>query len=292
MHTSAVLPIALAAGLAAGQALAAPSDVHFVDRPGGRVSYSLAGPSDGRLAVLVPGVGDSRASYRYLEPILHEAGWRTAAISLRGLDESTTDWEDYSPSAVGSDVVALMDTLGADTVTVIGNSFGGAVAVWVAAERPEQVKSVVLLDAFVRDTGIPWYKLAMFKLALMRPWGLSAWTSVYKKAYVSHTPADLDEYTASLKAMLKEKGRWSSFMKMLWTPHHDAEARIPEVNAPVLAVMGEKDGDFDDPAEELRIQGELFGAQTVTIAGAGHYPHAEAPVETGTAITRFLKEIQ
>ena len=41
---------------------------HYLARPGGRIAYEVAG--EGPLVVLVPGMGDLRASYRLLAPLL------------------------------------------------------------------------------------------------------------------------------------------------------------------------------------------------------------------------------
>ena len=45
----------------------------YLDRPEGRVAYEVSG--DGPLVVLVPGMGDLRAAYRFLAPALEEAGY-------------------------------------------------------------------------------------------------------------------------------------------------------------------------------------------------------------------------
>lgn len=285
--------IALLPLIAAVPALANAADnVSFLNRGNGKVAYELSGPESKRLAILVPGVGDSRHSYRFLVPQLHAAGWRTVSLSLRGLDESSTNWEDFSPEAVGSDVVALIDTLGVDSVVVIGNSIGGPVTVWAAAERPEQVKGLVMIAPFIRETKMPWMKKVMFKLALARPWGVSAWIGAYKGSYPTNPPADFNQYVKNLKSMLKEKGRYATFQKMIWTSPAACEARIPEVKAPTLLIFGDKDKDFDDPAGEMKAVGELLGAKTLLVKGSGHYPQAEFPKITGKAIVDFIGSLK
>jgi MMPL family len=54
----------------------------YLDRPGGRIGYDVAGA--GPLVVLVPGMGDLRAAYRFLAPALRAAGYRVACTDLRG----------------------------------------------------------------------------------------------------------------------------------------------------------------------------------------------------------------
>ena len=58
----------------------------YLDRPEGRVGYDVAG--DGQLVVLVPGMGDLRAAYRFLAPALRDAGYRVATTDLHGHGDS------------------------------------------------------------------------------------------------------------------------------------------------------------------------------------------------------------
>jgi hypothetical protein len=51
---------------------ASPSATRYLTRPEGRVEYDVAGQAP--LVVLVPGMGDLRAGYRFLAPALRDAG--------------------------------------------------------------------------------------------------------------------------------------------------------------------------------------------------------------------------
>jgi alpha-beta hydrolase superfamily lysophospholipase len=58
----------------------------YLDRPDGRIGYDVAGA--GQLIVLVPGMGELRAGYRFLAPALRAAGYRVACTDLRGHGDS------------------------------------------------------------------------------------------------------------------------------------------------------------------------------------------------------------
>jgi alpha-beta hydrolase superfamily lysophospholipase len=58
----------------------------LLDRPEGRIGYEVAG--EGPLVVLLPGMGDVRAGYRFLAPALAETGYRVASTDLRGRGDS------------------------------------------------------------------------------------------------------------------------------------------------------------------------------------------------------------
>src|SRR5258708_27571019 len=69
------------------------TSTRYLEVPGGRLAYDDTGT--GLLVVCLPGLGDLRASYRFLAPRLVAAGYRVVTMDLRGLGESSTDWADY-----------------------------------------------------------------------------------------------------------------------------------------------------------------------------------------------------
>jgi pimeloyl-ACP methyl ester carboxylesterase len=91
---------------------------------------------DGPLVVCLPGMGDNRSTYRHLTPLLVAAGHRVVTLDPRGLGESDAVWPDYSPEAIGADLLDLLRHLDAGPAVLITNSYTGATAIWAAAEAP------------------------------------------------------------------------------------------------------------------------------------------------------------
>jgi pimeloyl-ACP methyl ester carboxylesterase len=263
-------------------------ETRLLDRPTGTIAYDDTG-GGGHLVVCVPGMGDVRGVYRYLVPALAAAGHRVVTMDVRGHGESSTGWDDHSAAAVGSDVVALLRRLDAGPADVVGGSMAAAAAVWAAAEAPELVAGIVLLGPFVRDVPQRGLKRVLMPLAsqlvALRP-GL--WGRYYRGLYPSRPPADLDAYVRALRANLAEPGRLAALRRMLAASKADAEARIDQVKAPALVVMGTADPDFDDPRAEAELVAGRLGARLVLVDGAGHYPQAERPDVTGPAIVEFV----
>jgi pimeloyl-ACP methyl ester carboxylesterase len=233
-------------------------------------------------------MGDLRDQYRFLAPALTSAGYRVVTMDLRGMGESSVDWPDYSAAAVGSDIVALVTHLGAKRAFVVGNSMAAAAAVWAAAQVPDRIGGIVLIGPFVRDVPAPWWSGALIKVAMMRPWGAASWSMYYKSLYPTSPPADLDKYRRALSANLKQAGRMEALQQMMSASKESCEARIPEVKAPVLVLMGTKDPDFNDPAAEANLVANRLHGHVVMVDGAGHYPHVEMHSEVGPLITKFL----
>src|SRR5580692_1226207 len=82
----------------------APAATQFLKLPDGQIAYDDSGGT-GPLIICVPGLGDVRQQYRFLAPRLVAAGFRVVTIDLPGHGESSVDWPDYSPAAVGADIV-------------------------------------------------------------------------------------------------------------------------------------------------------------------------------------------
>ena len=95
-------------------AMIKPATDNFLDRPGGRIAYADEG--SGPLVVMVPGLGDLKEEYRFLAPDLVEAGYRVVTMDIRGHGKSSVNWSDHTSAALGSDVVALVEHLGGETV--------------------------------------------------------------------------------------------------------------------------------------------------------------------------------
>jgi pimeloyl-ACP methyl ester carboxylesterase len=261
----------------------------FLERPGGRIAYEVRG--EGPLVVAVPGMGDLRSEYRALVPELVAAGYRVATMDLRGHGESDATFDAYDDVAAGTDLLALVEHLGGPAV-LVGNSMGAGAAVWAAAERPDLASALVLIGPFVRNAPTGFGATLAFRLALLKPWGPAAWNAWYARLYPGRAPADLAEHRGRIRESLRRPGHWRAFVATTHSSHAPAEARLGDVTAPTLVVMGEKDPDFKDPVAEARFVSDRLGGEVLTVPGSGHYPHAEFPEIVSPAIMRFLDGIR
>ncbi len=262
----------------------------FLDRDGCRIAYDdteTAGP----LVVCVPGLGDTRNAYRHLRPLLVAAGYRVVTVDLRGEGESTARWDDYSTTAVASDIVALVRHLDAGPAVLISNSYTGGPSFLVATEAPELFTALVLTDPFARVQPAPNF---VTKLAI---WGVShvasGWTSYWSTLYPTNKPADFAESKKALTATMREPGRMAALRGMLASSQAPGSAAAPHVTCPVLVVMGSADPDFKDPAGEAKtIAGMVPNGQVAMIENAGHYPATEYPQATADVILPFLASVR
>ena len=266
--------------------LSSSSTTEYLTRPDGRVAYDVAG-SGGTLIVLVPGMGDLRATYRILGPALVASGYRVATTDLRGHGDSDTTFASYGDAETASDVLALIEELGGPAV-VVGNSMGAGAAAFAASERPDLITGLVLVGPFVRNGHVNAVMRIMMRIAMATPWVATSWKSYLPRLYAGHKPTDLDAYLSSVIASVRRSGYGKAFSLTTRADHAPTEARLGQVHAPTLVVMGELDPDFPDPrAEADWIAAELDG-EVVMVADAGHYPQSQQPAEVSEAILGFL----
>ncbi len=267
-------------------------NTRYLEVQDGKIAFEEAGEDagSGPLVICVPGMGDLRAEYRFLAPRLAAAGYRVVSMDLRGQGESSTNWTDFSVSAIGSDVLTLIRYLEAGPAMVIGASYGAGAALWAAAEAPGLVQGLVLISPFARGEG-SWLSKLFYSALLARPWGPGIWLRYFSKLYPTRKPADFAQYCATLQANLEEPGRMEAFQRMITASNSGSEARLSRIKAPTLVVMGSKDPDFKDPAAEAEwVAGQVKGAYQV-ISGAGHYPHAEMPEAAGPLVLSFSQSV-
>jgi pimeloyl-ACP methyl ester carboxylesterase len=260
----------------------------LINTAGSHIFVSDSG-GDGPAVLCIPGLGDSGKTYRHLAPLLAEAGHRVVVMDLRGHGQSGADFETFTPLDIAADAIAVLDACNIRRAAVIGCSIGGAAAAWLAADTPERVERVVLVNPFVRDVPADAYFRPLSYLMFASPWGAWAWTQ-YFRTLLPTQPADLDEYVADLRQNLREPGRLTALGKMIRSSKQAVEARLGEVSTDALVLMGGADADFPDPAAEGQLVADSLGgpAQVEVLEGLGHYPHVERPQQTAELVLPFL----
>ncbi|WP_328948449.1 alpha/beta hydrolase [Streptomyces sp. NBC_00184] len=263
---------------------------------GGTIAYEVTG--SGPLIVLAHGMGDSRDAYRAVIPSLVAAGYRVAAVDLRGCGESSTVWADWSRTAIAGDLLAVIRHLGGPAV-LVGHSISGGAATIAAAREPSLVTAVVELAPFTRKQSVHLGDLRVkrFRKGMLRLLGAGVlgsvplWRAYLDVAYPGVKPADWNERLDRVDSLLREPGRMKALQGMGRTAPTDAGAQLGNVRCPVLVVMGTLDPDWTDPhAEGSAIIGDLPSGlgRLEMIEGAGHYPHDQFPGQVVSLMLSFL----
>jgi hypothetical protein len=144
---------------------------------------------------------------------------------------------------------------------------GGRIGYDVAAAwQPGLVSGLVLIGPFVRDAEVSAVQRALLRAAMAPPWAARAWKAYLPKLYAGRPPADFGEYRDQVAAALRRPRYASAFSRTTCTSHAAARARLADVRAPALIVMGEQ-----DPTSRTRGQ-KLTGRPAPWAAGSSWCP--------------------
>jgi len=259
--------------------------------------YCVADTGKGPVVVLLHGLGGSIYDWRHLMAPL-AADHRVIAIDLLGSGESELpDGEDYSIAAQARRIRGLLDAMGVDRATLIGNSYGGGIALRVAQDWPERVERLVLLNSVCYAEHIPAYVYwarAPFAacIAETMPLGNATRVALGAISNADHTidilsEPELDMYNAEMR----KPGRRTAMIGVLRSivPPDTTEfvARLGRIEAPALLIWGK--GDPTVPVElGRRLEKDLPNAKLVEIE-AGHVPNQEKPELVLPLIREFLE---
>jgi pimeloyl-ACP methyl ester carboxylesterase len=243
-----------------------------------------AGPP---VVLLHAGVAD-RGMWEEQLPQIAAGGFRAIAMDLPGFGEAPVAPE----SAPWLDVLETMDALEVDRAAVVGNSFGGIVALRVAVVAPERVTALALVSALAPDLPPSAELEAAWEAenaALDRGDIDAAVDAVVEAWTLPDAPPELRERVAAMQRRAIEVQLAAGEEDEAPDPIEDARAQLPSLTMPALVVAGERDKiDFRSGAEQLAAQ--LGAARHVVLAGAGHLAPLERPAAFRELLLDFLRE--
>jgi pimeloyl-ACP methyl ester carboxylesterase len=110
-----------------------------------RLNYA-EGPDNGQPLILIPGQAGTWQSYEKVMGPLSQT-FKVYAMDVRGHGGSTWTPGEYSFKKIGEDFIEFIEKVVKEPAIISGNSSGGLIALWLAANRPELVKVIVFEDA-------------------------------------------------------------------------------------------------------------------------------------------------
>jgi pimeloyl-ACP methyl ester carboxylesterase len=178
-----------------------------------------------------------------------------------------------------------MDALGVDRAALVGNSFGGAVALRVAAMAPDRVIALALISAPPPDLAEPSAELRAAwdaeNVACERGDIDAAVTAVVAAWTQPDAPAELKRRVAEMQR--RAFAAQLSAPEVAEAPDPLEETALSQIEVRTLVAAGDRDiSDFREGARSMAA--ELPNARHTEIEGAGHL----APLETPEAFRELL----
>lgn len=218
---------------------------------------------------------------------LADRGHRAIAVDLPGFGEATIA---EGPQAPWADVLGTLRELDAAGATLIGNSFGAAVALRVAVVAPAAVSGMLLVSPPpLQEDPSPELSAAWEAetAALQRGDVEGAVNAVVDAWLVPNAPSGLRERVAAMQRRAIELQLAAPAAGEAPDPVERHPDAIRDLEMPVLATWGETDmPDFAAGAAE--IAGLVKHGRAQMINGAGHLAPLEAPEEFRAVVLGFL----
>ena len=170
----------------------------IVLRSGLKVHYQQVG--EGPDVVMVHGItGNLAVWHLHLVPALADR-FRTLTYDLRGHGYSDTPPSGYSPDAMATDLIDLLDALDVERPVVIGHSYGADIALYFAGRYPERVREVVAIES-----ALP----ALDEIRSHDEWiGWSYWGAVLEQAGHRVPPERRSDLRYLLRATIDLPKKW------------------------------------------------------------------------------------
>jgi pimeloyl-ACP methyl ester carboxylesterase len=262
------------------------------DANGIKTNYLEAGKGDP--VVLIHGSGPgvtSYANWRLVLPALAE-NFRVVAPDMVGFGFSERPANvQYGVQTWADQVVGLMDTLELPKAHLVGNSFGGAIALRIATQHPDQVGKLVLMGSM----GVPF----PITEGLERVWGYEPSFEnmrkvldvfAYSRELVNDELAEL-RYRGSIQPGFQEsfaamfpapRQRW---VEAMCTPEDDIR-RLPHRT---LIVHGREDQVI--PVQtSLRLMELIDNADLSVFSHCGHWSMIERTADFNRAVSEFFSD--
>jgi 3-oxoadipate enol-lactonase len=244
---------------------------------------------DGPAVVLLHAGVLDRTEWADLLAPLAAAGRRAVAFDLPGFGEAAVV---SGEQAQWVDVVAAMDELGIERAVLVGNSFGGAVAMRVAAVTPERVAGLVLVSVPPPDLEPSPELEAVWEAeesALDRGDRAAAVEVVVGAWTLPDAPPALREQVAAAQRRAFELQDGVEVTEAPDPLEEDPEL-VADIAAPTLVVAGGRDMvDFREGSDRLARQ--MPNARLATIEEAGHLAPLETPEAFRDLLLEFLEEL-
>jgi epoxide hydrolase 4 len=246
--------ITLAAALALSTAAQAAPQGRYADNNGVKIHYVVDGK--GPLVVMVHGFPDYWGTWKPMMAVLAKAGYRTAALDLRGynLSDKPAGEAAYAmPNLIG-DVAAVIAAEGQKNTILIGHDWGAAIAWQVVLNRPDLVNKLVAMSVphpagFAREmaTNADQQKNSQYARNFQQPGfeknltaeGLAGWVQDPKAKPGYIEAFKRSDFTAMLNYYRANYPRGSGEATV--PPAGITAANPPRIKVPVLVIHGMKD---------------------------------------------------
>ena len=275
----------------------------FIDVDGARervrVHYQEAGDKNAPALVLIHGFASSTLVWSKVFLPLANAGFRVIAVDMLGFGYSGKPRNgEYTIAGQASVLIGLLDRLNIKRATLVGSSYGGAVAATCALDYPRRVEKLVLIGTVNNNRPLAYKLMRVFGSPVfgdvVSPLLIGSRTLLrrrMKRVYDRHEWV-LDERRVDARHLpLRASGTQRAIIRTVrgWDAERiSREAHL--ISQPTMLLWGENDCEIP-LADGERLHESIPGSRLIVFLNCGHVPHEEYPEEFIGVVADFATQI-
>ena len=261
----------------------------FTELADGLTHYDIAGPDSGQVVLLVHGFSVPYYIWDTTFTALADSAFRVIRYDIFGRGYSDRPNTLYNGALFERQIANLMEQLGIDgPLDLIGLSMGGAIVMRVAANRPDLVRKVVLVDPAFQAAPSPNYPkmIGSYLLSLSLIPGLAE-GQLTDFLYPENYPTWADQYRVQMQYEGFRRAIISTIYEFGPEDHLSYFSAVQGTGLPVKLIWGVEDQTISISGAET-VQ-NLLDVDFLSVEDAGHLPHIEQADVVNPAIIEFLR---
>lgn len=201
--------------------------------------------------------------------------------------------QDYRIKTYADFLDTFLTKLSIDSLYLAGNSLGGNISWYYAAEHPTKVKKLILVDpsGYPKDGKLPWiFKLARTPILNSIIRYITPKTIIEKnlqQVYFDDTKITPELVNRYYDMALREGNR-TAFIDRAKTNMKDNTDKLKNITAPTLIIWGNEDI-WIPVSDGKRFLSDIPNAQLKVMENVGHVPMEESPSESLAPLLLFLE---
>ena len=272
---------------------------HFADVEGVRVHYQEVGDQEAPPVILIHGFCSSTLVWSKVFLQIANAGFRVIAPDLLGYGYSAKPRDfDYTIKAQARMIAGLLKRLGLQQATLVGSSYGGAVAASVALDYPDRVEKLILVGPVTNNEPTKYMLMRFFgspligdilsplvigsrrllRLRMKRVYDRHECVLDERRVYARHLPL---RAAATHRAIIRTVRRWDA-------DRIQRDANL--ITQPTLLLWGENDTEVPLHDGE-QLQGQILDSRLIVFRNCGHLPHEEFPQAFSEVVVNFCSDL-
>ncbi|PWT89598.1 MAG: hypothetical protein C5B55_11125 [Blastocatellia bacterium] len=267
----------------------------FANVDGVRIHYQEAGAESAPPLILIHGFTSSTLVWSKVFLSLADAGYRVIALDLLGYGYSSKPRSGpYTIENQARIITGLLDRLGIERATILGSSYGGAVAAICALDYADRVEKLIMVGAVNNNEPLRFALMRLFgarvvgdvvsplligsrrllRLRMKRVYDRHAWVLDERRVDARHLPLRAAQ---THRAIIRTVRAWDA-------DRISRDAHL--IDKPTLLLWGDNDPEIP-LADATRLHNEIPDSRLIVFQQCGHLPHEEYPEQFVEVVTNF-----